>query len=144
MERMVGMMLPQAAAKDGDKEYQHQPPPGWANENGSVGRHWGYRNVTFVRSEVRLSFAQHVEVMRFLRAYLRAQKRTERTNLARVIVGGRRRRYVNRRYRLRSLTGPDSGLTFLTNDGPALAIAIARALTPQGEPWQPGQRRQLP
>ncbi|MEZ5407684.1 MAG: hypothetical protein R2761_06645 [Acidimicrobiales bacterium] len=132
------------SAKDGDKEYQHQPPPGWANDNGSVGRHWGYRNVEFVRSEVRLSYGQHVEVMRFLRAYLRSQKRTERTRMARISLGGRRKRSVNRRYQLRSLTGPDTGLTFLTNDGPALAIAIARALTPQEQPWRPGERRALP
>ena len=132
------------STKDGTKEYQHRPPPGWANDNGSVGRHWGYRNVTFVRSEVRLSYVQQVQVQRLLRGYLRAQKRTERTNLARVLNGGRRKRFVNRRYRLRSLSGPDTGCTFLTNDGPALAIAIARALEPQGEPWANGQRRPLP
>ncbi|MCP5025811.1 MAG: hypothetical protein GY929_05960, partial [Actinomycetia bacterium] len=54
----------------GGKEYQHHPPEGWANPNGSAGRHWGYRAVEFVRAEVRLSRDQMIEVQRFLRGYV--------------------------------------------------------------------------
>ncbi len=124
----------------GGKEYQHHPPEGWCNENGSAGRHWGYRGVTFVRAEVRVSRDQMIEVQRFLRHYIASHKRTMRTKGAH----GQRSRAVNRRWQLRSLVGLESGFTLLTNDGPGLAIAIARAITEGETGWPPGQRRPLP
>ena len=54
-------------------------------------------------------------------------------------------RKATRRYRLSSLTGgAKAGFTFLTNDGPALTIALARALDTERRPWTPGERRPLP
>ena len=129
------------ASGKGSKEYQHHAPENWANPNGSHGRHWGARNVTYVRAELRVSRAQLIEIQRFLRRYVASQKRTMRTKG----IGGQRSRAVNRRWTLRSLVGTESGFTLLTNDGPSLAVAIARATTPhQEEPWLPGQRRPLP
>jgi hypothetical protein len=129
------------ATGKGSKEYQHHAPEGWANPNGSHGRHWGARNVEHVRAELRVSRTQLIEIQRFLRRYVASQKRTMRTKG----LGGRRRRAVNRRWTLRSLVGTQSGFTLLTNDGPNLAVAIARATTPhQEEPWPPGQPRPLP
>ena len=128
---------------EGGKEYQHHPPEGWGNENGSAGRHWGYRGVELTSSEVALTRDQMIEVQRFLRRYIASQKRTMRTRG----VTGQRTRPVNRRWSLSSLHGLDTGFTFLTNDGPALATAIARAIDqPQEEEqqWTPGQPRPLP
>ena len=68
---------------------------------------------------------QMVEVQRYLRRYLVSQKRTKRTKG----LNGQRSRFVNRRWKLRSLICVDSGFTFLTNDGPAVAMAIAKATT---------------
>lgn len=82
-----------------------------------------------------------IEVQRFLRRYVAAQKRTMKTRG----FCGQRTRAVNRRWRLSSLKGTESGFTFLTNDGPGLALAIARAITPhEEEPWPRGQPRPLP
>ena len=129
------------ATGKGSKEYQHHAPEEWANPNGSHGRHWGARNTTQVRAEFRLSRDQLVEVQRFLRRYLAAQKRTMRSKGP----TGQRSRPVNRRWKLRSLVGVEAGFTFLTNDGPNLAVALARATTPhQEEPWPRGQPRPLP
>ena len=127
----------------GGKEYQHHPPDGWQNENGSAGRHWGYRGVELTRSEVGLTREQMIEAQRFLRRYVASQKRTMRTRGR----TGERPRAVNRRWQLRSLVGLDTGFTFLTNDGPGLALALARAIDqPEQEetPWPPGQPRPLP
>jgi hypothetical protein len=129
--------------RERSKEYQNRAPDGWVNDNGSIGRHWGYVGVTRATAEVRISRAQLVDVQRFLRRYLASQKRTHRTKG----LGGQRSRPVNRRYRLPSLTGTDAGFGFLTNDGPALAIAIARATNPptqEDTPWPKGQPRMLP
>ncbi len=129
------------ASGKGSKEYQHHAPEGWHNDNGSVGRHWGARNVTHVRAELRITRAQMIEAERFLRNYLSSQKRTARTKN----LDGQRSRWVNRRWRPRSLVGTQSGFTFLSNDGAALAIDIARAITqPKENLWPPGQKRPLP
>ena len=128
---------------EGGKEYQHHPPEGWCNENGSAGRHWGYRGVDLTRAEVTLTRDQMIEAQRFLRRYIASQKRTMRTKGR----TGDRPRAINRRWKLSSLVGLDSGFTFLTNDGPALAVALARAIhQPDQEetPWPPSQTRPLP
>lgn len=115
----------------------------WQNDNGSAGRHWGYRGVELTRAEVALTRDQMVDAQRFLRSYIKSQKRTMRTKG----FNGQRSRPVNRRWRLTSLTGLDTGFTLLTNDGPALAVALARALEQHQQEettWPPRQRRPLP
>ena len=75
---------------------------------------------------------------------------TTRSDAERWLAGirtgpGQRKRTVNRRYRLRSLVGTDTGFTFLTNDGPAVAVDLARAINPtNNQPWPKGERRPLP
>jgi hypothetical protein len=62
----------------------------------------------------------------------------------------KRRRRVTRRWQLRSLTpqGPaadgERGFTVFSNDAPALAIQLARAIHQTDEPWPRGQPRPLP
>ncbi|MEM9892796.1 MAG: hypothetical protein AAF962_18180 [Actinomycetota bacterium] len=137
---------------EGGKEYQHHPPEeiehhdgrkgAWCSENGSAGRHWGYRGVELTRAEVAISRADMIEAQRFLRRYIASQKRTMRTKG----LGGKRKRPVNRRWQLSSLHGLDTGFTLLTNDGPGLAVALARAINQpeRTDPWPPGQTRPLP
>ena len=127
------------AAKNTNTTHQNDG----ANDNGSAGRHWGYRGVELTRSEVALTRDQMVEAQRFLRRYIASQKRARRTKGR----TGDRPRAVNRRWKLNSLVGLDTGFTLLTNDGPALAVALARAIdhTEQEETtWPPGQTRPLP
>ncbi|MGH1488203.1 MAG: rolling circle replication-associated protein [Acidimicrobiales bacterium] len=52
-------------------------------------------------------------------------------------------RTVRRRRRTRSLTGTATGCTAFVNNGPGLAVAIAKTLT-EPTPWPKGQRRPLP
>lgn len=52
-------------------------------------------------------------------------------------------RTVKRRRRTRSLTGVATGCTAFVNNGPGLAVLIARSLTKQTT-WPPGQPRPLP
>ncbi|MEM9890948.1 MAG: hypothetical protein AAF962_08810 [Actinomycetota bacterium] len=182
--RMAAYFTAYTTGENG-KEYQHHPPEGWSNPNGSVGRHWGARGCTRIREELRISPAQLVEAQRFLRRYIASQKRTKRYSVdrqARTVTRhasgwlatytdrhgqpqartcateseawkwlatqrpgeGRRRRSVNRRWKLASLVGTEAGFTFLTNDGPALALAVATATTLKEETWPPGQPRPLP
>ncbi len=52
-----------------------------------------------------------------------------------------------RRFKLRSLTGGDTGCSVFTNDGALLAVDLARALDAvraDPEPWPKGVRRPLP
>lgn len=56
-------------------------------------------------------------------------------------TGGQRTKVVNRRYRLPSLVGTDSGFGFLASDDPSIAIATT---TQEEAPWPRGQPRPLP
>ena len=136
-----------SAGKADGKAYQDEAPDGWCNDNGSVGRWWGTMGVDATIAEARITERDLIEAKRILRGVLGAQKRTRSVSVRRVdrATGEITYRAARRRYRLSSLTGgAKSGFTFLTNDGPALAIALARALEPDREPWPPGERRPLP
>jgi len=136
-----------SAGKADSKSYQDEAPEGWANDNGSVGRWWGVIGMETITAEARVTDRTVVESKRLLRGVLAAQKRTKRVTVRRVNreTGDIRYRRTSRRYKLSSLTGgARSGFTFLTNDGPALTIAIARALDTERRPWPPGERRPLP
>ena len=143
----VGNYFASYATKKGYKDYQNHAPPDWANANGSVGRYWGYVGLERLGTDVRITEANTVEVMRLLRGVLASQKRTERTKLSRNGQGpnGLRLRFVSRRYRLKTLKHTNRGFTFLTNDGAQLAYDIARALAlHHAEPWVAGEPRPLP
>ena len=136
-----------SAGKGDRKHYQDEAPEGWANDNGSVGRWWGVLGMETVTAEARVTPDQVIEAKRLLRGVLNGQKRTRKATVRRIdrTTGEVRYRRVTRRYRLSSLIGgAKAGFTFLTNDGPALTIAIARALDTERRPWPPGERRPLP
>ncbi len=137
-----------SAGKADAKAYQDEAPEGWCNDNGSIGRWWGTMALEAVRAEVRITPGNVVEAKRLLRGVLGAQNRTRTVRTRRIdrSTGEVSYRRSRRRYRLSSLRGgATAGCTFLTNDGPALAIALARALQlDQTEPWPKGQRRPLP
>ncbi len=136
-----------SAGKATGKSYQDEAPEGWANDNGSVGRWWGMIGMETVTAEARVTPEYVIEAKRLLRRLLASQKRTKKTTTRRVdrTTGQIRYRTSNRRYRLSSLKGgAKAGFTFLTNDGPALTIALARALDPDRPSWPRGERRPLP
>lgn len=136
-----------SAGKADSKSYQDEAPEGWANENGSVGRWWGMIGMETITAEARITATDVIHTKRLLRGVLNAQKRTRKTTVQRIdrATGEIRYRSVTRRYRLSSLNGgAKSGFTFLTNDGPALTIALARALDQTPTHWTPGERRPLP
>ena len=88
-----------------------------------------------------------IEAERLLRRLLGSQKRTKNTTTCRVDRTADEIRYCtfHRRYRLSSLNVvAKAGFPFLTNDGPWLTIALARALDPDRPAWPPGERRPLP
>lgn len=143
----VGNYFASYLAKGKYKDYQNVAPDGWRNPNGSVGRYWGIVGLERLRVDVEITRDNMVKLQRLLRGYLGSQKRTERTRSSRngARDDGNRRRYVNRRYKLRSLKGDLTGFTFLTNDGAALALTIARALQlDDRQSWPKGQPRPLP
>jgi len=136
-----------SAGKQDAKSYQDEAPEGWCNDNGSVGRWWGVMGMETVTAEARVTSDQIIQAKRLLRGVLAGQKRTRKTTVRRIdrATGEIRYRKVSRRYRLSSLNGgAKAGFTFLTNDGPALTIELARALDTERRPWTPGERRPLP
>jgi hypothetical protein len=136
-----------SAGKADHKHYQDEAPEGWANDNGSVGRWWGVLGMETVTAEARVNPDQVIKAKRLLRGVLNGQKRTRKATVRRIdrTTGEIRYRKATRRYRLSSLNGgAKAGFTFLTNDGPALTIALARALDTEPRPWPPGERRPLP
>ena len=104
----------------GDKEVQHQVPEGWATASGSVGRWWSVRGVTRVRVEVRITRRQMIQVQRYLRALYRSERRT------RALATGQT--LTHRQLRARWLTGAETGGSLIVGDGPAVTVALARAL----------------
>ena len=130
-----------------DKSYQDEAPDDWRNANGSIGRWWGTLGLEVTTAERRITDTDIINTKRLLRRAIAAQKRTKKVTTKRVSreTGEVTYRTSNRRYRLRSLNGGHkTGCTYLTNDGPALAIAIARALHPPTDLWPPGQPWPLP
>ena len=135
-----------SAGKEDAKSYQDEAPEGWGNDNGSVGRWWGMIGMETVTAEARVTENQVIEMKRLLRGLLASQKRMKKTSTRRVnrSTGEISYRRSNRRYKLSSLNGgAKAGFTFLTNDGPALTIAIAKALDPDRTTYARGERRPL-
>lgn len=66
-----------------NKEAQHEPPEGWANENGSVGRYWGQRGLETAPAQVRITRQDDIELRRIMRKLVRSQKRTVQRKVGR-------------------------------------------------------------
>lgn len=116
-------------------------------DNGSVDRWWGVIGLEPCTAEVRIGSDDVVKAKRLLRGALRAQGRRVQRRVRRVDrkTGEVRCRAAVRHYQLRSLRdGAGSGCSYLTNDGAALAVALARALDDEPSAWPAGQPRPLP
>ncbi|MEM9131471.1 MAG: hypothetical protein AAGA59_01615 [Actinomycetota bacterium] len=143
----VGNYFASYASNGKYKDYQNVAPEGWVNPNGSVGRYWGYVGLQRMHADVQISHGDMMRLERLLRSYLASQKRTHRSRSSRngTRLDGNRKRYTNKRYKLPTLKGTTAGFTFLTNDAPALAVELARAITqPQDLHWPTGKPRPLP
>lgn len=118
------------------KAYQHKVPEGWE----SAGRWWGTFGVDRLTVEAECSSSDLLLVRRTLRAWVRSQQvkgapRVVPQQVRRGVTpsGVQRRRWVSRRYRIRSLEGRLGGFV-VVNDGPAMAAMLARALRPDPPP----------
>ena len=106
------------------KEYQHDVPDAWD----SSGRWWGVWNLERVREVVQLDDDAAVCARRLLRKWYRANHRRRLVVHGVEMHAGRAvLRSGYRGGRLKSLSGRSSAFV-LCRDGPALALAIGRAL----------------
>lgn len=126
----------------------YQPPPAdWCNEGGGIGRCWGRRGLQLSVSDVQVPLGIAVVVQRLLRRLYRSRRDTVQVRVKRYVrsTGEVTWRSVRRRKRLRSLEDLSSGFSFFAEDGPALAVQLARLLEVQSLPeWQRGRRRPIP
>ena len=129
----------------GAKEYQNQPPQEWI-ESGSVGRFWGYWNLSFTSENVRLSREDALLASRILRRWFKSKRIYSKVAVFRVNqeTGVVKKRTANRRLkRFGSMSA-----FLVVNDGIGiaenLAQAIARINTPRREaPRRPEIRNTL-
>jgi hypothetical protein len=110
-----------------NKEYQHIVPEAWSYPGVGPGRFWGRWGLDVVERLVPVEFDQAVTLSRTLRRWAAAQKPLRVAVVPRVDTGNGllKTRKVRRRVkRLRCTWG------FLSvNDGPAIALQLARVLT---------------
>lgn len=128
------------------KEYQHCVPASWSEPGRGPGRFWGYWSLRPCTAHVEVSHDTARDVVRLLRGWSEAQRRTVRREVRRVdrcsgVIGGRT---VRRRYRVRALYFGDPAGFVLANDAPSLAAQLARALDAQRPAHPRGTRRPLP
>lgn len=109
----------------GKKEYQNHPPAEW-REHGSVGRYWGYWNLTPKFETIELLKSDAIFAARVLRRWHRAQGKTRKERVVRISDknGQVSFRWVNRR--VRRFPGVSGFLT--TDRGLAVAEALSRAI----------------
>lgn len=123
------------------------PPADWVNPSGGVGRCWGKRGLKFCVSEVSVPVSTLIEILRVLRRLYRSRSGTTKVRVKRHVrsTGEVTFRFVCRRKRIRSLKDSSSGFSFYADDGPWLAMQLARMLELQNpQPWPRGARRPLP
>lgn len=107
------------------KEYQHDVPEAWD----SSGRWWGIWNIDRVRESVSIDVATAAKARRLLRKWYRATHKKRLVVHGVEVHDGREvLRVGHRGGELRSLNGKLSGAFVLCRDGPALALALGRAL----------------
>lgn len=106
------------------KQYQHRVPDEWV----TAGRWWGTFGVARLERDVEVTAEELKDARRFLRRWVESQQVHGAPRAVPVEVArGKGRRWVRRRYRLKSLHGSRGGFV-LANDGPGLAAALARYL----------------
>jgi hypothetical protein len=115
----------------GGKEYQHTVPVEWQAAGAGPGRFWGYRGLDRVTAEVRLEVADYLVIRRTLRRWSKSQGMTRQRMVPRGInplTGEVKVRRVTRRVGYLARGGLAGG-TIVTNDGPAVASALARLIS---------------
>jgi hypothetical protein len=109
----------------GAKEYQNQPPRQWI-ESGSVGRFWGYWNLSFTSENVRLSREDAMFASRTMRRWFKSKRIYSKVEVLRVDqkTGVVKKRTANRRLkRFPSMSG-----FLVVNDGVSIAQNLSRAI----------------
>ena len=117
----------------GAKEYQNQPPQEWI-ESGSVGRFWGYWNLSFTSENVRLSREDALLTARILRRWFKSKRIYSKVAVFRVNqeTGVVKKRTANRRLkRFPSMSG-----FLVVNDGVGIAEDLARAIARKNAPFR--------
>lgn len=110
-----------------DKEYQHIVPTLWQGEGDGPGRFWGYWGLQRADQAVPLTVDQAVTLARTLRRWERSKGAIRKAVVWRVDrETGQCRKRVARR-RVRRMPGT-AGFT-VVNDGPGVALMLAKALT---------------
>lgn len=133
------------------KDYQHDVPEEWKESKKTVGRFWGYRQLSKVKGAASLDFDTMIFLGRVLRKYgtrTEAWDEKERKHYFRPVLrtayrprGPRlgfvvgpdgevveRRKLRKQTERLRRMTGAHGTGFLLVNDGPGMARTLARAI----------------
>ncbi len=111
--------------KNGQKDYQNQPPDFW-KAAGSAGRFWGRWGLEVASTAIEISEEHALFIARVLRKWSRANNKPRRVNVWRVNqkTGELRKRKVNRRpKRMKGTQGFCS-----VNDGSKTGLGLARAI----------------
>jgi hypothetical protein len=109
----------------GKKEYQNHPPAEWV-EHGSVGRFWGYWNLTSKAESVELLKADAVYAARIIRRWHRAQGITRKERAVRI---SDKTGHVSFRWQKRRVKRFNGVSGFLATDsGLQVAECLARAI----------------
>lgn len=129
----------------GAKEYQHEVPVEWREPGKTPGRFWGYRGLKKATVDVEMTPADALFVGRTLRRLSRAQGVTRQVRVPRGLSLDTQTGEIRQKYRTvrRPAVRLASGAGFLcVNDGPALAVQLARALKTRGfaVEWDRAQR----
>jgi hypothetical protein len=115
----------------GAKEYQNQPPHEWI-QSGSVGRFWGYWNLSFTSENVRLSREDALLASRTIRRWFNSKRIYSKVEVLRINqkTGVVKKRLANRR--LKRFTSKSGFL--VVNDGVGIAEDLARAIARKNAP----------
>lgn len=117
------------------KEYQNCVPVQWREAGAGPGRFWGYRGLEKATAAVELSPRLAVIAARTLRRYARSQGVTRRVEVVRQSVDRRTGEVTTgrRSVRRRVVRMPGRAGFLCVNDGPSLAVHLARVLIDQGD-----------
>lgn len=116
------------------KEYQNCVPAEWRNPDSGPGRFWGYRGLVKAVASVELDPRLAVIAARTLRRYSRSQGVTRRVEVVRRSADRSTGEVTSRRrsVRRRVVRMPGRAGFVCVNDGPGLAVHLARAVIVQG------------
>jgi len=125
----------------GAKEYQNQPPQEWI-ESGSVGRFWGYWNLSFTSENVRLSREDALLASRILRRWFKSKRIYSKVAVFRVNqeTGVVKKRTANRKLK----RFPSMSAFLVVNDGVGIAKDLAQVIARKNTPFREAPLSQEP